>query len=152
MTTETPPLTPYEEMGGEPAVLAVLDELYTLLFDDVMVGFLFAGHDRERIVREQAVFTRRFLGDDTAVYTGKSIPDAHAALPILPPHFDRRHLLLREVLERHGVPERVREHWLRVDLGLRDAVLKVGRARIEELRYKPDHEHDTGTDAGRPAR
>jgi hemoglobin len=130
--------SPYEEAGGEEAILRVLDDLYTQLFDDALVGFLFAGHDKARIVREQAVFVRRMLGDRTAVYRGKSIPDAHAELPILPGHFDRRHWLLREVLVAHGIPERAREAWLSLDLALRDVILKVGQVRIEELRWKDD--------------
>jgi hypothetical protein len=98
-----------------------------------MVGFLFAGHDREHIVRAQTLFTRRLLGDTRAPYTGKSIPDAHAALPILPGHFDRRHKLLADVLAAHGVPPDARLAWLRLDQGLRTAVLRVGSARAGAL-------------------
>jgi hemoglobin len=125
---------PYEQLGGEAGIVAVLDELYAIMFDDPMVGFLFAGHDREKLVRSQALFTRRMLGDTAAVYEGKSIPDAHAALPILAGHFDRRHHLLGQVLARRGVPEAARLAWLRLDQGLRTSVLKVGRARTEALR------------------
>ena len=127
------PLTLLEQVGGEAGVLAILDDLYARLFDDPIVGFLFAGRDRGHIVRVQAVFTRRMLGDQTAVYTGKSIPDAHADLPILPGHFDRRHHLLAEVLISRGVAEPARQAWLRLDRGLRRAVLKVGSARVAEL-------------------
>ena len=73
------------------------------------------------------------LGDPGASYTGKSIPDAHAALPILPGHFDRRHTLLAQVLEAHAVPDEVRQTWLRLDQGLRSSVLRVGRERADEL-------------------
>ncbi len=122
-----------DQVGGEEVVRAVLDDLYTRLFDDPMVGFLFAGHDREHIVRAQTLFTRRLLGDTRAPYTGKSIPDAHAALPILPGHFDRRHKLLADVLAAHGVPPDARLAWLRLDQGLRTAVLRVGSARAGAL-------------------
>jgi hemoglobin len=133
-------ISPFEEMGGEETIERVLDDLYTQLFDDVMVAFLFAGHDKARIVREQTVFTRRMLGDKTARYEGKSIPEAHAELPILPGHFDRRHELLRQTLEKHAVPLRAREAWLRLDAALRDVILKVGQVRIEELRWRGDDE------------
>ena len=125
-------MSSFDEIG-EAGILAVLTDLYTQLFDDPMVGFLFQGHDKSRLVALQAVFTRRFLGDPSAVYAGKSVPDAHAALPILPGHFDRRHHLLAQTLAAHDVPARVREHWLSVDSGLRSSVLKVGRTRVEEL-------------------
>lgn len=132
----------YEQAGGEAGIRAVLDELYTILFDDMMVGFLFAGHDKQRIVEMQTQFTRRLLGDTTAVYEGKSIPDAHASLPILPGHFDRRHHVLKQVLERQSLPEPVRETWLRLDQALRTSVLKVGRARTSELLARGEDNDD----------
>lgn len=119
---------------GEPTIAAVLDRLYERLFSDPMVGFLFDGHDRQHIVRMQTLFTRRLLGDTSAEYTGKSIPDAHASLPILPGHFDRRHRLLAETLEASGLPPHLRDAWLRLDRSLRTAVLHAGQHRIDELR------------------
>lgn len=127
-----------DQVGGEDGIRTILDDLYARLFDDPIVGFLFAGHDREQIVRAQTLFTRRMLGDLTADYRGRSIPDAHADLPILPGHFDRRHLLLARVLEEHALPPRVREAWLRLDRGLRGAVLKVGQSRIDALNQPPE--------------
>jgi hemoglobin len=122
-----------ERAGGEAGIEAILRDLYGRLFADLMVGFLFEGHDRERIIRVQTGFTRRLLGETTAPYEGQSIPAAHAALPILPGHFDRRHHLLRQVLEAHAVDSEVREAWLRLDQALRPAVLRAGEGRIEEL-------------------
>ena len=133
-----------EQAGGEAGIRAILDDLYRRLFADPMVGFLFAGHDREHLVAMQTQFTRRLLGDKSAGYTGKSIPDAHAALPILPGHFDRRHKLLADVLREHGVPEEVREAWLRLDRGLRTAVLRIGRARVATLNEEGEDHVDPG--------
>lgn len=121
----------YDDMGGEPALRAVLRTLYDRLFDDLMVGFLFAGKDKEQLILHQLWFTARFLGGPSR-YTGRSLPDAHAALPLLPGHFDRRHHLLAQALREHHVPEHVEREWLRVDQSLRTAVLKTG----EEARAK----------------
>jgi truncated hemoglobin YjbI len=123
----------YDDMGGEPALRAVLRSLYDRLFDDVMVGFLFAGKDKERLIEHQLWFTARFLGGPSR-YEGKSIPDAHAALPLLPGHFDRRHHLLRQALTEHRVPAAVAEEWLRVDASLKTAVLKTGEEARERAR------------------
>jgi truncated hemoglobin YjbI len=130
--------SPFEAIGGEPVIRAVLVDLYARLFDDPIVGFLFDGHDRAHLVEMQTAFTRRMLGDRTAVYTGKPVTEAHAALPILPGHFDRRHHLLRQVLDEHEVAPFPRDFWLKIDRGLRDAILKLGAARIEELRWRED--------------
>lgn len=121
----------YDDMGGEPALRAVLRTLYDRLFADLMVGFLFAGKDKEQLIEHQLWFTARFLGGPSH-YTGRSLPDAHAALPLLPGHFDRRHHLLAQALAEHRVPEHVATEWLRVDQSLRTAVLRSG----EEARAK----------------
>jgi len=123
-------VTLYEKVGGEAAVRAVLTKLYDALFVDPIVGFLFSGKDKHRIVEQQVVFTCRFLGGPQR-YTGKPLPEAHAALPLLAGHFDRRHLLLGQVLEQEGIAEDVRRAWLRIDEGLRSSVLAAGEGARE---------------------
>jgi truncated hemoglobin YjbI len=123
----------YDDMGGEAALRAVLQTLYDRLFDDVMVGFLFAGKDKEQLITHQLWFTARFLGGPNR-YEGRSLPEAHAALPLLPGHFDRRHHLLKQALAEHRVPAHVAEEWLRVDASLKTAVLKTGEPARERAR------------------
>jgi hemoglobin len=118
-------MTPYEAIGGEAAVRAVLQTLYDQLFVDPIVGFLFEGRDKAHLVEQQLAFTCRFLGGPQR-YTGKPLPEAHASLPLLPGHFDRRHRLLELALERHAVPPAVRKVWLDVDESLRGSVLAAG--------------------------
>jgi hemoglobin len=115
----------WDDAGGEPAVRAVVQELYDRLFDDPMVSFLFEGKDKAHLVAQQVRFTSGFLGGPFA-YDGKPLPEAHARLPLLPGHFDRRHHLLRLILEKHAVPKRAAEEWLRVDEALRGSVVKSG--------------------------
>jgi hemoglobin len=123
----------YDDIGGEAGVRAVLRTLYDRLFDDVMVGFLFAGKDKEELITHQLWFTARFLGGPSR-YEGRSLPDAHASLPLLPGHFDRRHHLLKQALVAHHVPAHVAEEWLRVDASLKTAVLKSGADARERAR------------------
>jgi hemoglobin len=123
--------TLYEAIGGEAPVRAVIQALYDRLFEDPMVGFLFEGKDKAHLVAQQTAFTCGFLGGPQR-YEGKPLPEVHAPLPLLPGHFDRRHFLLRQVLEAQGVPEQVRSAWLRIDQGLRASVLATG----EEARGK----------------
>jgi len=119
-------MSPLEQLGGDEALVAIVETLYRRLVTDPMVGFFFEGRSLPHLVAMQTAFTRRLLGDTSTTYTGKSIPEAHAGLPILPGHFDRRHQLLRQVLEEKRVPDEVRELWLRLDQGLRPAVLRAG--------------------------
>jgi hemoglobin len=127
--------TPYEAIGGEAGVRVVLQSLYDKLFEDPIVGFLFAGKDKAHIVEEQLAFTCGFLGGPQ-VYRGKPLPEAHAALPLLPGHFARRHFLLQQTLDEQGVPESVKRAWLRIDEGLRGSVLAAGEEARERTRER----------------
>jgi hemoglobin len=125
--------TLYEAIGGEERVRAVLQALYDRLFVDPMVAFLFAGKDKQHLVEQQLAFTCGFLGGPQR-YVGKPLPEAHASLPLLPGHFDRRHRLLEIVLQEQGVPEEVRRAWLRIDEGLRSSVLASGEQARDKTR------------------
>jgi truncated hemoglobin YjbI len=129
-------MTAFDDIGGEGPVRGVLQELYDRLFEDPIVGFLFEGKDKARIVEQQVAFTSAFLGGPNR-YTGKAMPEAHAQLPLLPGHFDRRHHVLKQVLEAHAVPEAARATWLRIDAGLRSSVLATGEEAREMTRKAP---------------
>lgn len=126
-------MTPYEAIGGEERVRAVLRALYDQLFVDPIVGFLFEGKDKQRLVEGQVAFTCGFLGGPQR-YEGRPLPEIHAHLPILAGHFDRRHFLLAGTLRDQGVPEDVQAAWLRIDLSLRASVLAAGEAAREATR------------------
>jgi len=130
-------MTLYDEIGGEAGLRRVLRALYDRLFDDAMIGFFFAGRDKEKLIEHQLWFTAKFLGGPSK-YDGRSLPDAHAPLPILPAHFDRRHQILREVLDASNVPRAVRDEWLRVDQSLRHAIVKAGADARERARTAKD--------------
>ena len=115
----------FDDAGGEEGLRRVLRSLYDRLFDDAMIGFFFAGRDKAKLIEHQLWFTARFLGGPSR-YEGRSLPDVHAPFPILPAHFDRRHQILREVLDAEGVPESVKNEWLRVDASLKHAIVKSG--------------------------
>jgi hemoglobin len=125
------PGTLYEAIGGEGPVRQVLQRLYDRLFEDPIVGFLFEGKDKAHIVEQQLAFTCRFLGGPQR-YEGLPLPVAHASLPLLPGHFDRRHRVLAEVLDECAVPADVKRVWLGIDQSLRPSVL----ASAEEARRK----------------
>ncbi|HEY1695335.1 MAG TPA: group 1 truncated hemoglobin [Polyangiaceae bacterium] len=129
-------MTAFDDIGGEGPIRAVLQGLYDRLFGDPIVGFLFEGKDKGRIVEQQVAFTSAFLGGPNR-YTGKSMPEVHASVPLLPGHFDRRHHVLKQVLEARGVPDGVRATWLRIDAGLRSSVLASGEEARGMTRKAP---------------
>lgn len=116
-----------EEVGGEERMQRLMGRFYDRLFDDVMVGFFFAGSDKQALIRSQIDYVHAHLGGRHGDYTGPSIRCAHAELPILSGHFDRRHQILIEVLEEFDIPQKVRQEWLKLDRVMRPMVLEQGR-------------------------
>lgn len=122
-----------EEVGGEETLAALIREFYDLLFEDVLVGFLFQPHDKERLITSQIAYLKAHLGDRSGVYDGPTIRRAHEKVPILPGHFDRRHKVLTDLLERWNVPEHVKAEWLTLDQSLRQFVVNLGATRRGSL-------------------
>ena len=70
-----------DELGPRDEAIArlrvVIEDFYSRLVDDVMIGFLFAGKDRARLIAKETEFTARFLGADLP-YTGRTITRSNA--------------------------------------------------------------------------
>jgi truncated hemoglobin YjbI len=122
-----------EECGGEAALKTLLRDFYDRIFDDVIIGFLFANSDKEALIESQFDYVTSVLGDRSGSYDGPTIRAAHQNLPILGGQFDRRHMLLKVVLLEYGVPEHVMDAWLELDQSLRDFVVNMGAAKRDEL-------------------
>jgi hemoglobin len=114
---------PLFEKIGPDRLRAVVDDFYRRIFDDVMIGFLFQGKNRELLARREYEFTARLLGADLP-YTGRSMPEAHAKSPILGGHFERRLKVLRDTIHDHGVDDEVARVWIEHTLALRAQVTK----------------------------
>ncbi len=107
---------------GNDALRAVIADFYDRIFADVMIGFLFAGKDKQRLIDKEWELAAVMLGAPGVRYTGRPIRAAHAASPILGGHFERRLQLLRDTLADHDVNPEVCEVWIRHTLALRDQV------------------------------
>jgi hemoglobin len=107
---------------GEQTLRAVVVDFYDRVFDDAMIGFLFAGKDRQRLIDKEYEFTAKFLGAPGVRYTGRPMRAAHAASPILGGHFERRLQILRETLADHDVHPDVQKAWIDHTLALRSQV------------------------------
>ncbi len=101
----------FDDLGGEPALRAIIDRFVDRIFDDVMIGFFFRNARRERIKQMEYELAAQHLGAGTA-YTGRPLAEAHRAHPIMGGQFARRLTILKETLEQAGAPEHVRLHWL----------------------------------------
>ncbi len=76
------------------------------MVDDAMIGFHFAGVDRQQLAQREYEMSAALLGADV-VYRGRPIRDVHASRPIFGGQFMRRRELLRLALVRGGAPDDV---------------------------------------------
>ena len=121
------------ELGGPARLEALITRFYDRLFDDMMIGFFFTGKDKTSLIASQIDYVQAHLGDKSHTYTGPPIRKAHAHLPILVGHFDRRHQILKEVLHEFDAPQHVVSAWLELDQSLRDLVVRTGDKARQEI-------------------
>jgi hemoglobin len=114
--------TPYQRLGGDAGMLLILQEFYDRLYADLMVGFFFHPHDKQRLIQSQLHFMARALGGPDR-YQGPPIRAVHAALPIQAGHFHRRHQILRDTLRDLKVDEAAAAAWLELDRRLVPSVM-----------------------------
>lgn len=115
----------FDRVGGRERVRGILDRFYARLFDDVITGFHFAGHERAKIVDGQLAFLAWATGEDGEL-TVRHPKVAHEKVaPILRGHFDRRLVVLREQLETEGLGADDIDAWI----GLEEAMRKHVQVR-----------------------
>ena len=107
----------YDRIGEEP-LRRVIRDFYERVVADPMIGFLFTGKNVERLIQKEWELVAALLGAPVG-YTGRSMAEAHARVPISVGHFDRRLVILEETLEAHQVDAEVRRRWLDHARGLR---------------------------------
>jgi len=113
----------YAKIGGDK-LRAVITDFYSRVFPDVMIGFMFAGKDRARLIEKETELTASFLGAADIKYTGRPIRTAHANTPIFGGHFERRLQILRETMRDHAVDPEVQRVWIEHTQALRSQVTR----------------------------
>jgi hemoglobin len=101
----------FEKIGPE-RLRAVVVEFYDRVFADVMIGFMFTGKDKQRLIDKEFELAARMLGAAHIEYTGKTMREAHARHAILGGQFDRRLQILKNVLADHAVDPDVQAAWI----------------------------------------
>lgn len=101
----------------------MLVDFYDRVFADVMIGFMFVGIDKARLVELEYRLTARHLGADVVYDAGRSLRSAHAKHPIRRGHFQRRNVILDDTLRDHDVPREVRDAWMATAYALESVIL-----------------------------
>ena len=115
-------MTDYERIGGAEGLIAIFEDFVPLVFEDFIIGFLFEGKDRRRVLAKEVELAAAHLGGPQN-YTGRPLDRVHKPLPINRGHFRRRMALLRKVLVAHQVDEDVISRWIGHNEALVDQIL-----------------------------
>lgn len=117
----------YDQLGGEPAIGAVVDKFYRLVLADPALAPVFQDTDTDRLRAHQKAFVTMALGGPNR-YTGRALTAAHAHLAgkIDDATFDKVVGHLARALSELGVTNPERAYTLEIVGGVRDQVL--GRA------------------------
>jgi hemoglobin len=81
--------TIYDEIGGAPAVTAVVDAFYQRLIADPDLMSYFDGRDMTRLKAHQRALVTVALGGTSEEYAGRMMHPAHVGLAITDDAFDR---------------------------------------------------------------
>ncbi|MDL4814296.1 group I truncated hemoglobin [Actinomadura opuntiae] len=93
----------YETIGGEEALVAVVDDFYERVIADDLLNPFFAGINLNKLKGRQVEFFGEVLGGPM-VYQGRAMKDVHLGLGIERVHFDRVAEHLVSSLAAAGVP------------------------------------------------
>lgn len=104
-------MTSFEIAGGEPVIRSIVHRFVDRVFDDVIIGFHFTGKDRAAVKQHEYQHAAAVLGAPVA-YTGRPIVPLHRPMKINGGQFRRRLALLRQEIQRAGIPAEIEELWL----------------------------------------
>ncbi|GAB2966591.1 group 1 truncated hemoglobin [Amycolatopsis acidiphila] len=93
----------YDQIGGDEAISAVVDDFYDRVLADPGLAGYFAGTNLNRLKGRQVEFFAGALGGPDH-YRGQTMKEAHRGRGIGRPQFDRVAQLLAESLRDAGVP------------------------------------------------
>lgn len=117
----------YEAIGGEPALVAVVDDFYVRVLADPRLAGFFAGANMPKLKGRQVEFFAAALGGPD-VYQGGSMRQVHAGRGIDQADFDKVAFHLTGALAAAGVPARTITQIVAAITPLADDIISRGLA------------------------
>ena len=115
----------YEAIGGEPALVAVVDDFYRRVLSDAQLAAFFAGANMPKLKGRQVEFFAAALGGPD-LYQGPTMRQAHAGRGISQAEFDRVAVHLTGTLADAGDPPEVIGEIAAAILPLADDIVSRG--------------------------
>lgn len=119
MTTEQ---SIYDQIGGTPAITAVVSDFYKRVLADSALLDKFAGVDLHRLEKRQVEFFAAALGGPDP-YTGASMKDVHRHLGITAEQFGLVAGHLTDALLAAGIPQAITADIIGAIAGLADDIV-----------------------------
>jgi truncated hemoglobin YjbI len=113
----------YDQIGHAFIAKAVA-EFYKRAFADVMIGHFFFNSDIQHITQQQITFVTAMLGGPSN-YQGKPLKLAHKPFQIRLVHFNRRQVLMREVLTDLNLDPKLKDAWLALEDQFRQVIINA---------------------------
>jgi hemoglobin len=111
----------YDQIGHVFIERAVA-EFYKRAFADVLIGHFFFQSDIHHITNQQIAFVTAMLGGPSS-YQGKPLKLAHKPFIIRPVHFNRRQVIMREVLTEMQLDPTLINGWLALEDQFRQVII-----------------------------
>jgi hemoglobin len=111
----------YDKIGAA-LIEQAIGMFYRRAFTDPIISHFFVNSDINHLIATQTTFAKAMLGGPKE-YRGKPLATVHKVLPIRPPHFGRRQVLMAEVLDELGLDEDLKEAWLAMENNLKPLIL-----------------------------
>ncbi|GAA2263668.1 group 1 truncated hemoglobin GlbN [Glycomyces scopariae] len=110
---EEQPVSPYDRIGGAPAVTEAVERFYKrLLADEDLAGF-FKDTDLHVLKRHQVALISQVL-EGPKSYEGRELAEAHRGMGITPAQYAAVGAHLVAVLHELGVPQDIVDHVVKV--------------------------------------
>ena len=126
--------TLFDAVGGLPTLQRVHKRFYDKVYSHPWLGKFFKGHSQEAIEQRQTAFMGEKMHGNVT-YMGKDLKTAHETMYITPEIVELRHALLDEALHECGIPDELRNRWLRIDSAVGQSVIKHDRAAFLASRW-----------------
>lgn len=128
--------TLFNDLGGMPCLNRVHKLLYDKLLRHPWLKGFFEGKERWHLESQQSEFMAGIFGGPK-IYGGRMPKSAHVHMFVTEEVFQVRHQLLARSLSEAGVPDDLKERWLRYDMGMKRGLVK-GSIDQCEGRFRTD--------------
>ena len=129
----------FDQLGGEMALKAIIDQFIDRVFQDPMIGFFFRNADRRRLKELEYQLAAHFLGAPIE-YQGRPLDLVHAKHPIMGGHFARRKQILKDTLDSYAVPELIKAAWLQHTEDLRALITAQAGSECDPVAVRRNSE------------